>query len=298
MSGRFVAARTIRPPPASKPSISTSSWLSVCSRSSLPCPTPAPRLRPTASSSSMKTIAGAALARLGEQVADAGRADADERLDELRAGDREERGVGLAGGRARQQRLAGAGRPDEQRALRRAGAERAVAVRGSAADRTAPRARRRRRARPRRRRTTARPGCRGRAWSAGRAQRLNAAHPARVGLLADAHEEREQRGEDQDRQQHLHDQALGLLAALRVDHDDAPLRSSVVSSWSCERPVGRVARPDVLAGAVGDRGCDGRSPAGGRGGRCPPRPSAGRSCTAPRSPGCAAAWSRASRGTR
>ena len=44
---------------ASKPSISTSSWLSVCSRSSLPPPRPAPRCRPTASISSMKMMQGA-----------------------------------------------------------------------------------------------------------------------------------------------------------------------------------------------------------------------------------------------
>ena len=44
---------------ASKPSISTSSWLSVCSRSSLPPPRPAPRWRPTASISSMKMMQGA-----------------------------------------------------------------------------------------------------------------------------------------------------------------------------------------------------------------------------------------------
>ena len=42
-----------------KPSISDRSWLSVCSRSSFPPPSPAPRERPTASISSMKTIAGA-----------------------------------------------------------------------------------------------------------------------------------------------------------------------------------------------------------------------------------------------
>ena len=46
-------------PLASKPSISTSSWFSVCSRSSCPPPIPVPRWRPTASISSMKTIAGA-----------------------------------------------------------------------------------------------------------------------------------------------------------------------------------------------------------------------------------------------
>src|SRR5882672_7312676 len=58
-SGRLVAAMTITPIVASKPSISTSSWFSVCSRSSLPPPRPAPRWRPTASISSMKTMHGA-----------------------------------------------------------------------------------------------------------------------------------------------------------------------------------------------------------------------------------------------
>ena len=43
----------------SKPSISTSSWFSVCSRSSCPPPSPAPRCRPTASISSMKMMHGA-----------------------------------------------------------------------------------------------------------------------------------------------------------------------------------------------------------------------------------------------
>ena len=66
----------------------------------------------------MKMIAGALLPRLLEQVAHARRADADEHLDELRAVDREERHAGLAGHRAREQRLAGAGRADQQHALR------------------------------------------------------------------------------------------------------------------------------------------------------------------------------------
>jgi hypothetical protein len=56
----LVAAMTTTPVETSKPSISTSSWLSVCSRSSEPPPPPPePRLRPAASSSSMKTMAGA-----------------------------------------------------------------------------------------------------------------------------------------------------------------------------------------------------------------------------------------------
>lgn len=58
-SGRLVAAIRMMPSLASKPSISTSSWFSVCSRSSLPPPRPAPRWRPTASISSMKMMQGA-----------------------------------------------------------------------------------------------------------------------------------------------------------------------------------------------------------------------------------------------
>ena len=58
-SGRLVAAMTITVWLLSKPSISTSSWFRVCSRSSLPPPKPAPRWRPTASISSIKMIQGA-----------------------------------------------------------------------------------------------------------------------------------------------------------------------------------------------------------------------------------------------
>ena len=58
-SGRFVAAITITASKPSKPSISTSSWFNVCSRSSWPPPKPTPRLRPTASISSMKMMQGA-----------------------------------------------------------------------------------------------------------------------------------------------------------------------------------------------------------------------------------------------
>ena len=58
MSGRLVAAIMMMLSLASKPSISTRSWLSVCSRSSWPPPRPAPRWRPTASISSMKMMQG------------------------------------------------------------------------------------------------------------------------------------------------------------------------------------------------------------------------------------------------
>ena len=59
MSGRLVAAMRMMLSFISKPSISTSSWFSVCSRSSLPPPSPAPRWRPTASISSTKMMQGA-----------------------------------------------------------------------------------------------------------------------------------------------------------------------------------------------------------------------------------------------
>ena len=65
--------------------------------------------------------AGARLLRLLEQVAYTRGADADEHLDEVRARDGEERHAGLACGRAGEQRLAGAGRPVEQDALRESG---------------------------------------------------------------------------------------------------------------------------------------------------------------------------------
>ncbi len=59
-SGRLDAAMMITFSCGSKPSISTRIWFKVCSRSSFPPPTPAPRTRPTASISSTKIIAGAA----------------------------------------------------------------------------------------------------------------------------------------------------------------------------------------------------------------------------------------------
>ena len=68
--------------------------------------------------------AGAVLLGLLEEVAHARGADADEHLDEVRAGDREERHARLAGDGAREQRLAGAGRPVEQHAGRDPRAER------------------------------------------------------------------------------------------------------------------------------------------------------------------------------
>ena len=61
--------------------------------------------------------AGRAFLRLFEHVANAAGADADEHLDEVRARDGEERHARLTRNRAGEQRLAGARRTDEQRAL-------------------------------------------------------------------------------------------------------------------------------------------------------------------------------------
>src|SRR5581483_6402693 len=69
------------------------------------------------------------LFRLPEQVPDARGPDADDRLDELGGGPREERRARLAGDRARQQGLAGAGRPAEENPARDPAAEPPVLVR-------------------------------------------------------------------------------------------------------------------------------------------------------------------------
>ena len=64
-----------------------------------------------------------------EQVAHPGGTDADEHLDEVRAGDRVERHARLTGDGPREQRLAGTGRPVQQDALRDLRAEGLVAAR-------------------------------------------------------------------------------------------------------------------------------------------------------------------------
>ena len=58
ISTRFVAAMTMMPSFTPKPSISTSNWFRVCSRSSWPPPIPLPRRLATASISSINTMQG------------------------------------------------------------------------------------------------------------------------------------------------------------------------------------------------------------------------------------------------
>src|SRR4029079_18092031 len=67
--------------------------------------------------------AGGILLGLLEHVAHARGADADEHLDEVGAGDGEEGHVGLAGNGACYQRLAGAGRANQQSAARNTAAK-------------------------------------------------------------------------------------------------------------------------------------------------------------------------------
>ncbi len=67
--------------------------------------------------------AGRVLLRLVEHVADARSAHADEHLDEIGARDREERHLGFAGDRAREQGLPGPGGPDHQHAARNLAAQ-------------------------------------------------------------------------------------------------------------------------------------------------------------------------------
>ena len=64
--------------------------------------------------------------RLIEEIADARGSDADEHLDEIGAGDRQERHARLACDRAREQRLTGAGRPEQQHAFGNPRAERLI----------------------------------------------------------------------------------------------------------------------------------------------------------------------------
>ena len=71
----------------------------------------------------MKMIAGASCLGFIEEIAHAAGADADEHLDELRGRDAEERHAGLAGNRARGQRLAGAWRSDQEHTARQSRAE-------------------------------------------------------------------------------------------------------------------------------------------------------------------------------
>src|SRR5260370_40799334 len=66
----------------------------------------------------MKMMQGAAFRACSNKIAHARRANAHEHLDELGAGDREERHARLAGYCARQKRLAGARRANQQNTLR------------------------------------------------------------------------------------------------------------------------------------------------------------------------------------
>ena len=116
-SGRLVAAMRMTLVLASKPSISTSSWLRVCSRSSLPPPMPAPRWRPTASISSTKMMAGA-LSLACSNRSRTREAPTPTNISTKSEPEIEKKGTPASPATAlRQQGLAGAGRAVEQHAL-------------------------------------------------------------------------------------------------------------------------------------------------------------------------------------
>ena len=124
MSGRLVAAMRMMLSFISKPSISTSSWLSVCSRSSCPPPRPAPRWRPTASISSMKMMQGEFCLACSKRSRTR-EAPTPTNISTKSEPEIEKNGhARLAGHGAGEQRLAGARRAVEQDALGNARAER------------------------------------------------------------------------------------------------------------------------------------------------------------------------------
>ena len=117
MSGRLVAAMRMMLSFISKPSISTSSWLSVCSRSSWPPPRPAPRWRPTASISSMKMMQGEFCLACSNRSRTR-EAPTPTNISTKSEPEIEKNGhARLARDGAREQRLAGAGRAVQQHAL-------------------------------------------------------------------------------------------------------------------------------------------------------------------------------------
>ena len=113
----------------SKPSISASSWLSVCSRSSLETTAPEPARRwPIASTSSMKMIAGDRLRASANRSRTRAAPTPTNISTKLGAGHREEGHVRLARHGAREQRLAGSRRADHEHAARHHGPCPRVAV--------------------------------------------------------------------------------------------------------------------------------------------------------------------------
>src|SRR6516165_7317379 len=114
ISGRFVAANRTMPALGSKPSSSANSWLSVCSFSSWLPRTLATLLRPSASSSSMKMMQGAAfLACSNKSLTRAAPTPTNSSTNS--DPEIEKNAAPASPATAREQRLAGAGRSNEQK---------------------------------------------------------------------------------------------------------------------------------------------------------------------------------------
>ena len=140
-SGRLVAASTITLSLGEKPSISVRIWLSVCSRSSCPPPSPAPRTRPTASISSMNRMQGLfSLAVLNMSRTRLAPTPTNIWMNSEPEIEKK-RHARLAGDRPGQQRLAGARRTDPAARPWESGRRAAETSRGSSGTRRSPAAR-------------------------------------------------------------------------------------------------------------------------------------------------------------
>ena len=142
ISGRLLAPATTTASPPLKPSSSIRIWLSVFSDSREPPSDRAAALRADRVDLVDEDDRRRHAARLGEQVAHAGRADADVALGQLAGGDPEERRVRLVRERADEHRLPAARRADDE--VRRAARARPCARtpparRGTPRSRAAPR---------------------------------------------------------------------------------------------------------------------------------------------------------------
>ena len=139
VSGRLVAAIRMIPRSESKPSISTSSWLSVWSRSSWAPGRPGAAGLADGVDLVDEDQAGGLGLGLGEQAPDPRGADADEHLHEVRAATGRRTGRRPRRRRPGQQGLAGARRADQQDALGDPAAELLVLL-GRAQEARRPRA--------------------------------------------------------------------------------------------------------------------------------------------------------------
>ena len=251
MSGRFVAPITTSPPsPRTRPSRPGSGSASAHAHH---CPAryPAPRLRPAASNSSMKMIAGAALRALRNRsrTRAAPTPPTTPRNPSPRA---EERRVGFPRDRLRQQRLARPRRPHQQHTLRRRRPDRQILARVRQIITDLPQLRDRL-TRPRDIRESD-PFTRALALLRPfPVNAENAAIPPAAPSAPDPHEQREQTHQQQDRDQKLHDDRRAWTSPTADQPPPSHHRhtSSLLNCCVCAPDAGydahNLCTPDALA---------------------------------------------------